>query len=293
MKVAVIGASGLVGSHCMNIMSENGIEVLGTHFSFSTENTHYFNALEGNISEYFISKNFQPDLIIHCAALTNVDFCEKHPSESYEQTVAPTLNIVDYCNQFNIKIVYISTDYIFDGIDGPYSEMADVNPINIYGKHKLECELLVSTVKSNLILRITNVYGEEIRNKNFIARLIIQLINNEDKVLDLPKDQYATPIYAGDIAEMILILIKDNREGIYNLSSTDYYSRYQLAKKIKSYFLNNKSVLINPVETINTNQTAKRPLNGGLINNKFSNQYPYFQFTNVDSYIKKSLKNEL
>jgi len=291
MKAFIIGASGLVGSHCLHLFKTAGWQVLGTHMNYPTDDTIYFDALSLNLSEYFDRLEFQPEIIVHCAALTNVDYCELNPEESYKKTVEPTEKIAKYCIEKQIKLVYISTDYVFDGVNGPYVEGAPINPLNIYGAHKLKSEQLVSKVDDYIITRITNVYGEEARSKNFVSRLLLNLENNEEKSLSLPYDQYATPIYAGDIARMIFELVKDNKKGIYHLSSTDYFNRYQLAAKIKSYFKENRSVSIYPVKTSDSNQAALRPLYGGLLNIKFISEYPKFVFTNVDSFILKNLNN--
>jgi len=293
MNIFVVGASGLVGSHCMRVFHNNDWLTLGTHLNYSTSGTVHFDPLVDDLQDFFSAQNFFPDAIVHCAALTNVDFCEHNVDDSYNATVLSTAKIVEFCKAADIPLAYISTDYVFDGKQGPYSERASVNPVNVYGSHKLEAEELVSLLEKKLILRITNVYGEELRSKNFIARLMDDLVQQPEKVLNLPYDQFATPIYAGDIAEMIFLLLRDQKNGLYHLGSSDYYSRYHLAVKVSSYFEKNKSVKLNPVQTINANQAAVRPLNGGLLNHKFINEYPKFQLTNVDSYILKSLKNEL
>lgn len=293
MNIFVVGASGLVGSHCTEVFQNNNWLTLGTHLNYPTSETVHFDPLIDNLKEFFSVHNFTPDAIVHCAALTNVDFCENNVETSHNATVLSTTKIVEFCREAEIPLAYISTDYVFDGKQGPYSEDASVNPLNVYGAHKLEAERLVSSLKRSLILRITNVYGEEIRSKNFIARLMEDLVQQPEKTLNLPYDQFATPIYAGDIAEMVFLLLKDKKNGLYHLGSSDYYSRYHLAVKVSSYFEKNKSVKFNPVQTINANQAAVRPLNGGLLNNKFLNEYPNFSLTNVDSYILKSLKNEL
>ena len=293
MKILVIGASGLVGSHCMRYFKEKEISVIGTHRNFEQINTYYFDPLKENCFDFLNTIHFSPDVIIHCGALTHVDYCEDHENESFNQTVESTIKIVDYCSQNKIKLVYISTDYVFDGINGPYFESAEVNPINVYGRHKLAAEELVKKLENYLIVRITNVFGEEARSKNFISSLVSLIKSNEEKILTLPYDQYATPTYAGDIAKMIYLLLSENKDGLYNLSSTDYYSRYQLAKKIKSYFGVQNRLKLEPISTIELKQKANRPLNGGLVNVKFLNEFPDFEFTNVDKFIIKSLENEL
>jgi len=293
MKAFIIGASGLVGSHCAKHFRDNNWEVVGTHFSHATDTTVSFDFETTELSDFFKGKDFFPDVIVHCAALTNVDYCENNREESYRKTVLPTIKIVDFCKSANVGLIYISTDYVFDGLFGPYGEDDLVKPLNVYGEHKLDSENLVSKLDKHLILRVTNVFGEEERSKNFIARLIDDLRNKVEKSLKLPFDQYATPIYAGDIAKMSLLLISDNKTGIYHLGGTDYYNRYQLAHKVKSYFNGRETFILTPVSTAIASQTAVRPLMGGLLNKKFIKEYPEFTFENVDSFISKVLTNEL
>ena len=293
MKILIIGASGLVGSHCLHYFKEKKVSVIGTHLNYETNETQYFNPLEDNEFDFLNQLSFIPDVIIHCAALTHVDYCEENAEESYEKTVLSTQKVVSYCLEKNIKMVYISTDYVFDGKNGPYKETDEVNPINIYGKHKLEAERLVQSLNDFIIARVTNVYGEEERSKNFIAFLLTALNSTELKNLNLPFDQFATPVYARDIAKMLYLLLRDNKKGIYHFASTDYYNRYQLALKTASFFPKNRSVTIQPISTHTLKQKAIRPLNGGLLNNKFAKEYPEFKNTNIDSFILKTFNNEI
>ncbi|MDI9363518.1 MAG: SDR family oxidoreductase [Flavobacterium sp.] len=290
MKILIVGASGLVGSHCYKFFTSKGFETLGTHVNFSTEYTIHFNPSESQFEINVCLSGFKPNVIVHCGALTNVDYCETNEEDSYISTVQSVINLVGYCKVNNCKLIYLSTDYVFDGQKGPYTEDADVNPINIYGKHKLIAEQHVSTLNNFIIARITNVYGEEARAKNFIERLLIWLTTNEKKVLNLPYDQFATPVYAGDIAKMLFNLLVDNKNGIYHLSSTDYCTRFQLAARVKGYFPNNESVQIASSSTHSLKQPAKRPLFGGMLSNKFIKEYPDFLFTSVDKYISDYIK---
>jgi dTDP-4-dehydrorhamnose reductase len=291
MKVFIIGASGLVGSHCLSYFKVKGIDALGSHKNYPTQETVHFDLLNKNCFDILLKMDFTPKVIIHCGALTNVDYCEINEQESKMETLISTEILVDYCKENEIKLVYISTDYVFDGERGPYLEDAEVNPINIYGKHKLQAERSVSELNNFLIARITNVYGEEDRSKNFIAHLFRCLTSSIDKNFNLAYDQFATPIYAQDIARMLYLLISDNKTGVYHLASTDYYNRYQLAKKVQSYYNCNTSVKLNPILTSQLNQIASRPLNGGLLNHKFSGEYPEFEYTNVDKFILQTYKN--
>lgn len=285
MKIFIIGASGLVGSNCYKHFTKQGLDVIGTHFSYQAKDTVYFDTLNLENAANFDVRTFKPDVIVHCGALTHVDYCEQNEAESYEKTVVSTQNIISLSNQLNAKLVFISTDYIFDGESGPYDEEAKSNPLSIYGRHKLEAEQAVLAASfNNLVLRITNVYGDEERGKNFISRIIEQIHEQKKLTLKLPLDQYATPINAADIARCLFLLLQDKKSGIYNIASTDYMNRVQLALTILKYFEDAKYDLI-PLTTPEINAPAPRPLQGGLKNKKFMAEYSDFRFSTVDDYV--------
>lgn len=292
MKILIIGASGLVGGNCLKYFKEKGFEVLGTHFSFETEQTVFFDTLDIYNPKNKQIHDFKADVILNCGALTFVDYCEDHQEESYKLTVLSNKSVVDYAKENSAKYVYISTDYIFDGQSGPYLEDDKPNPISVYGKHKFEAEQYIYQQLENncLVLRITNVYGDEIRNKNFIARIIEKAKNKEKISLKLPIDQYATPINAADIARALYLLLKDNHQGVFNISSTDYLNRCQLAERILSYF-SDLDVERDYVFTKELKQAADRPLQGGLKNLKFMSLYPDFNFTSVDNYLSSKINS--
>lgn len=291
MNILIVGASGLVGGNCLAQFQNSGKhKAFGTHYKYPTSETFYFNSSDLNDKQNEEIKLYPVDAIIHCAALTFVDYCEQNPEESYQKTVVSARNMIELAKIKKTKLVYLSTDYVFDGKSGPYTEEDKVNPVSVYGAHKLEAENeIVSSGIPYLIVRITNVYGEELRGKNFISR-IIQQINNKEKIeLKLPSDQFATPINAADIAKCIELLLESNKTGIYHLASTDFMNRYQLAERVVGSFGYNNSTLT-PVKTLELNQIAKRPLKGGLLAVKFLQEFPNFRFSNVDDYLKNHLK---
>ncbi|MFA6056876.1 MAG: SDR family oxidoreductase [Taibaiella sp.] len=289
MKVFISGASGLVGGNCLKYFKEMGWNVIGSHLSFSTGETVFFNTLEPNHPENFDVVTFLPDVIVHCGALTHVDYCETNPEESYEKTVQSTKNLIDLAKKCNARFVYISTDYVFDGKDGPYLEDAPVNPLSVYARHKLEAEeLSLKELDNTLVLRVTNVYGNEIRGKNFVARIIEQCKEGKKLTLKLPYDQFASPANAWDIARAMYVLLKDEKKGIYHIAGSDYMNRVELALRVISYFPNAEYDLM-PVNTATLNQPAARPLLGGFVKLKFASEYPDFLFGTVDSYVQSQL----
>jgi dTDP-4-dehydrorhamnose reductase len=288
MRIFIIGASGLVGNNCMDCMRKDpDFTVIGSHYSYPTEKTEYFNVFDPLSSSFDLSK-FKPDVIIHTGALTHVDYCELHPEESFHHTVESTHAAIKLAKKEGAKFVYVSSDYIFDGEKGPYSEQAATHPLSIYGKHKLMAENAVKgSGLDHLILRITNVYGKEERGKNFVAFLVKTALAGESKTLRLPVDQFATPVNAADIGRALCLLLKNGKTGIYNLASDEYLSRVELARKVLAHFPDT-AIDVNPVLTKDLGQAAPRPLQGGLTNDKIKHEFPGLTFGTVDDYIKET-----
>jgi len=293
LKIFISGASGLVGGNCLRYFSSQGANTVGSYFSFPVEGTVFFDTLHPEDPGNFDLDTFGPDVIVHCGALTHVDYCEDHQEESYEKTVQSTQNLVALSQRLGARLVYISTDYVFDGMAGPYAEDEPVNPLSVYARHKLEAEqyVLAAMPESSLVLRITNVYGHEVRNKNFVSRIVEQCMAGQKLTLKLPVDQYATPVNAFDIARAMYLLLQDGASGIYHIASTDWMNRVELALTVLKYFPEATYDLI-PMGTPDLHQPANRPLLGGLLKTKFSSRYPQFLFSNVDDFVKECLSKK-
>lgn len=292
MKVFIAGASGLVGSNCMRHFKQQGWQVAGSYFSYPTEGTFFYNTLDTAHPDNFDIDEFAPNVIVHCGAMTHVDLCESEPEKSYQQTVQSTLNLIDVARKCGARMVYLSTDYVFDGLNGPYAEDAPVNPLSTYARHKLAAEeAVLREVPEALVLRVTNIYGEEVRGKNFVARIIQQCKDRQRLTLKLPYDQYASPTNAWDIARAMFLLLRDSKSGVYHIGSTDFMNRVQLALRVLQYFPDVAYDLF-PTSTEALGQPARRPLIGGFITLKFCSEYPDFVFSNVDDFLKKQTSVE-
>lgn len=289
MRMLILGASGLVGGNCLKHFSAiPGMTVVGTYFSFPVEGTVFYDTLNPNHPDQFDAESFKPDVVISCGALTHVDYCESNPDESFSKTVLSNRTALQLAQKCGAVFVYISTDYVFDGQNGPYRETDPVHPISVYASHKLQAEQESMEYSDSLILRITNVYGDEIRGKNFVSRIIDQAKAGQKLTLKLPYDQYATPVNAYDIARALELLLRDGKRGIYHIAGTDFLNRVELALKVLTYFPGAEYELI-PMDTPSLAQPAARPLMGGLITAKFSSEYPDFLFESVDRYVQRKL----
>lgn len=259
----ICGVSGQVGEAVFSEAKRSGVNCVGT---VSPRWNNSFRQLDIKDKEQVKSvvHELQPSVIYVCAAVSNVDYCETHPQEAYATNVTAMRNLVQAANSVDARIIFLSTDYIFDGENGPYTEESVPNPISEYGKQKLIAEKLFSDeAKSALIIRTTVVYGWEHQEKNFIARLLKDL--RAGKAVNVVEDQIGSPTYNLDLAKAMLALSLTEVTGILNVVGSSVLSRYDFAVDAAQIF-GLETSLINPIKT--TNQITKRPLNAGLINTK-------------------------
>lgn len=205
-----------------------------------------------------------PTVVINTAAMTNVDKCETEHKAAWEANVTLVEYIARMCKITDAHLIHFSTDYIFDGAKGLYSETDIPNPISYYGKTKLASEnsCKVSTVP-HTIIRTNVVYGFSIYNtKDFVEWVLTNLEKGEP--FTVVTDQISNPTFTDDIALAIIKIIKKKREGTYNIGGADWLSRFDFAKAIAGVFHFDED-LIKPILTESLHQKAKRPLKGGLL----------------------------
>lgn len=209
---------------------------------------------------------FKPDVIIHTAAAVNVDLCEEKLEYAEKLNSDLTREISEISQKFNIKMVYISTDAVFDGTKcQPYTELDFTNPVNIYGKTKLKGEKYVLRNKHNLVLR-TNIYGFNFVEKNSFGEWILRsLINNEK--LNMFDDIIFSPILVNELAHIIDKAIQKNIEGIYHACGTGTISKYDFGCYLKEKFEIKTGQIIKSKSTEHTFK-AKRSINMGMSNEK-------------------------
>ena len=210
----------------------------------------------------------KPDVIINCAAMTNVDACEKNHTLAQQINVKGVENIIKSTSS-EVKILQLSTDYVFDGKDGPYCETDPTHPISYYGRTKLEAEnLLRGSLKQHSILRCSILYGNPLNSKaNFFSWVYDSLSQN--KRINVVTDQTSNPTWMSALGNVILKMILLNGEGVYHYGSYDSMSRYEFAVMIAEVFGLNSN-LINPVISDSMNFIARRPAHSGLKTNKVS-----------------------
>lgn len=213
---------------------------------------------------------FNPDVVIHTAAAVNVDRCECEKEYAYTLNVEVTKNISEICKENNIKLIYISTDAVYDGENETlYIEGEKENPINYYGETKLQGELAVKQIHNSLTLR-TNIYGLNIQNKKSFGEWIVSALL-ADEELNMFTDVHFSPILVNELANIIDLCIEKNLSGLYHACGTGSISKYDFGMLVKDIFQITTGKIIKSTSD-KMNFKAKRSKNMGMSNDKLCNE---------------------
>jgi dTDP-4-dehydrorhamnose reductase len=248
MRILVTGAKGMLGQDLCPMLRENDYQVIETDL-YNLDITNF------NQSEYVI-KYYRPDMVIHCAAYTNVDKAEEEPKIAFKINEQGTANLSKICAEFGIPILYISTDYVFDGTaTEPYKPESERNPINVYGQSKAKGEEAVEKYcKQYYIARTSWLYGH--KGKNFIETMID--LAKQKPELRVVADQKGCPTWTVELSKGILDLIQNKKPyGTYHLCGSGIASWYDLAKEALT--LEGINTPIHPCSTEEFERPAKRP----------------------------------
>ena len=165
-RIALVGASGFFGKPLFSALSDS-FDVIGTGQTRPEKEMVLLDICDAKAVRDFFSRE-KPELVVNLAAITDVDACEKNPEQAQAVHVSGTQNLADACQKSNCRFFYFSTDFVFDGTKGNYSESDPVNPINVYGKTKWEGEKIAQTVPEHLIIRTSTPYSQNLESKKFI-----------------------------------------------------------------------------------------------------------------------------
>jgi dTDP-4-dehydrorhamnose reductase len=265
LKLLITGASGLYGSKLAELASARSYEV---YSGYSRDQPVYGISLQFDVSDKNrvekAIKKINPEVVVHAAALTNVDNCEMNKELAWKINVEGTRNIAEAAKKSYAFLIYVSTDYVFNGETGQYKETDKPDPINYYGFTKLKAEELVKNlIDKYCIARTSVIYGSTpaIGKVNFALWILDKLKKNERaKVVT---DQWNSPTLNTNMAEMTLEIIERKLTGIFHLSGETRISRYDFAKQIAEKF-NLDSSLITPTTRAEFSWAAKRPKDSSL-----------------------------
>lgn len=273
-KILVTGSNGLLGQKLVRlIVQENEYQLIatarGNNRLLMTEGYEFISLDVTNQEEVTsVISTQKPDYVIHTAAMTNVDECETNKEGCDVLNVDAVKFLAKACEDNNVFFLHLSTDFIFDGENGPYKEEDEPNPISYYGDSKLKAEKLVEASTGKwAIARTVLVYGitEGMSRSNIV--LWVKKSIEEQKQLQIVNDQLRSPTLAEDLAMGCYLIVKNDAEGIYNISGKDVLTPYQMAIKTADYFNLDKSY-ITETDGSKFQQTAKRPPKTGFIIDK-------------------------
>lgn len=254
--VLITGSKGQLGSEIKKL-SENNPE---TNIQFIFTDIDELNISDLNSLQLFFLNN-QVDFIVNCAAYTNVDKAESDEKNAKLINATAVQNLADLSSVYNIPVIHISTDYVFDGRQkSPYTEKDPVNPVTIYGKTKLSGEENIKNAYKYLIIRTSWLYS--VYGNNFV-KTMLRLANEKDQI-NVVNDQIGSPTNAAGLAEAILLIIRNTisdisffKSGIYHYSDEGSCSWYEFAKEIMDY--SGLNCLVSPVSSNQYSTDAKRP----------------------------------
>lgn len=281
MKILITGSNGLLGQKLVHklkaddqvtlIATSRGENRLMDQVGYTYEDLDITN--QNQVDGIF--EKHQPEAVINTAAMTNVDACEQDKEGCDKLNVDAVEYLIKACKQHSCHLVHLSTDFIFDGKDGPYREEAIPKPLSYYGESKLKAEKLIENSSLNFsILRTVLVYGvaEAMSRSNIV--LWAKGALEKQQHINVVDDQYRTPTLAEDLADGCILAAKQKAQGIYNISGEGYMSILELVWQVAEFWKLDKS-LVTAVSSNTLSQPAKRPPKTGFILEKAKSELGY------------------
>lgn len=280
-SILVTGANGLLGQKIVNqLKNRPDIVLIATSKGENRRLVQDFNyesldiTSEKEVAE--IMKQYKPNVVINTAAMTNVDACEDNQVECWDINVNAVEYLLKESVKYNSHFVHLSTDFVFDGENGPYIESDEPNPLSYYAKSKLASEELIqeSGYKNTAIARTIIVFGngDNLSRGNLI--LWAKGALEKQSPINVVDDQFRAPTLAEDLAKGCILIADKNTQGIYHLSGPETMSILEIVKRIGGFY-NLSTDCVTPIKTATLNQTAARPPRTGFVIDKAKNDLGY------------------
>lgn len=267
-RIMIVGSNGMLGQRFVEFyLEKENVELLAASAEEDSfiKNVSYSQIdIADKTSVKKVIYEFYPDFIINTAAYTNVDRCEFEKETAWKVNALGPEYLAFFSMAVGAHLIHISTDYIFDGSAGPYSETDKPNPINYYGRSKLAGENAVRSSRNDFTIIRTNVlYGPAKFGRPDFVKWVVENLR-EKKEIKIVIDQINNPAYIDDLVGAMVKIVKYRKRGIFNIGGPEFLSRYDFTLRIADYFELDKS-LIKKIVTEDLKQPAPRPLKSGLI----------------------------
>jgi dTDP-4-dehydrorhamnose reductase len=267
--ILVTGASGLLGANIVLYARDLGREVAALSYAHPI----YIPGVECRIADindsqavHTVVNSFKVDSIVHCAAATNVDWCEDHPEEAEKINVYASRQLAQFAADSNIPLLYVSTDSVFDGKRGNYSEVDETGPLNVYSRSKLRAEQEVLQLNPKAIIARVNIYGWNAQNKKSLAEWILGELGAGRTVPGFT-DIYFSPLLVNDLAEVVLAMLDRRLVGVYHVVGSERTSKFEFAVRVAETF-GFESKCVVPARMAAAALRAPRPLDVSLATTK-------------------------
>ena len=280
MKILITGTNGFLGhyiieklislNHSVIATSKGANRLAFTHPNFIYEEMDFTN--EETVNTIF--KKHQPEYVVHAGAVSKPDDCEKNKPLADKINIDGTAIVLNASKKYAADFLFMSTDFVFDGERGMYTETDTANPVNYYGETKVKAEELVRQYEHAwCIVRTVLVYGKPFNKRNNILTVIREKLEKAEPY-DVFNDQVRTPTYAGDLVTAMAAMIEKKVNGIYNICGEEIYTPYEMAIATAEFLQLDKS-LIKKITAKDFVQAAKRPLITGLTIDKAKKDLDY------------------
>lgn len=281
MRILITGSNGLLGQKLVKLLANNpNIQFLATstgenRIKSITGFDYASLDITNKIQVEQVFNQFKPNVVINTAAMTNVDACEDQKEQCWNLNVNAVKNLIEASEKYRTHLIHLSTDFIFDGENGPYKEEDKPNPLSYYGESKYEAEKLLqaSNIKWSIVRTII-VYGvvEDMSRSNIV--LWAKQALEKGNPLTIVNDQFRMPTLAEDLAQACWLIVEKSATGIYNISGKDFMSIIELVNRVADFYGYDKSI-ISPIASTSLNQAAKRPPKTGFVLDKAIKELGY------------------
>jgi len=281
MKVLITGANGFLGHYLVSLLLQKGYEVIATgkgNNRLPFGNSEKFVYTEMDFTNPFVVNDIfdthKPEIVVHAGAVSKPDECELNRKEALRINTEGTVTMLSNAAKHKCFFIFISTDFVFDGEAGMYTEVDNPNPVNFYGKTKLEAEEAVKRYDFDwAIVRTVLVYGKAMAGRSNILTIVKEKLE-KGEAYSVVDDQVRTPTYVEDLAAGIIAIMEKRACGIYHLSGINILTPYEMACKTADFLGLDKS-LIKRVTAESFSQPAKRPARTGFIIDKAIRELAY------------------
>lgn len=281
MKVLITGANGFLGQHLIRLLLEQtGCSIVAagrgeSRLPFRDARVTYCKMnLAEPVEVYAAFDTYPPDVVVHAGAMTQVDECENNSDEAFRINVGGTTSVIVSAEKHKSFLIFVSTDFVFDGKKGNYSEEDENGFVNWYGQTKGHAENLVKQSETAWsIIRTCLVYGNAVDGRSNITSWVKESLE-QNKKINVVNDQFRTPTYVEDLAKGILLVIQKKAKGIYHISGEEVLTPYEMALQVAGHLSLDKA-LIEKTDASSFKQTAARPARTGFDISKAKKELGY------------------